>query len=67
LRLLGEVMIYVYTLQSIDDAHFYTGATEDLRRRINKHNAGEVPRSKTPAMATENLHGVCRPRTSMGI
>jgi hypothetical protein len=36
-------MTYVYILESGDGLHFYTGATEDLRERIGKHNAGDVP------------------------
>jgi putative endonuclease len=36
-------MTYVYILQSEDGFHFYTGATEDLRERLEKHNAGDVP------------------------
>ncbi|MPZ37800.1 MAG: GIY-YIG nuclease family protein [Rhizobiales bacterium] len=36
-------MLYVYILQSISDPdRFYIGITEDLRIRVNKHNAGEV-------------------------
>jgi putative endonuclease len=37
-------MKYVYVLRSIvcPDRH-YTGVTEDLRTRLAKHNAGEVP------------------------
>ena len=37
-------MKYVYILQSTDfpDRH-YTGVTEDLRKRLLKHNSGEVP------------------------
>jgi predicted GIY-YIG superfamily endonuclease len=37
-------MTYVYILQSL--AHlerYYVGATADLRSRLQKHNAGEVP------------------------
>jgi len=35
---------YVYIRQSESDPdHFYTGITEDLRARLAKHNAGEVP------------------------
>jgi len=35
---------YVYILQSeMTPEHFYIGSTEDLRARLNKHNAGEVP------------------------
>ena len=35
---------YVYILQSERDVgRFYSGFTEDLRSRLKKHNAGEVP------------------------
>jgi putative endonuclease len=35
---------YVYILQSVANPdHFYVGLTEDLRERLRKHNAGEVP------------------------
>jgi len=36
-------MKYVYILESLDSEHFYVGITEDLRARLTKHNAGEVP------------------------
>ena len=37
-------MKYVYILRSLANAeHFYTGITDDLRARLQKHNAGEVP------------------------
>jgi len=36
-------MKYVYILQSINLEHFYVGITDDLRARLAKHNAGEVP------------------------
>ncbi|MEH2490300.1 GIY-YIG nuclease family protein [Bradyrhizobium sp. AZCC 2230] len=36
-------MKYVYILQSLDGEHFYVGITDDLRARLVKHNAGEVP------------------------
>ncbi len=35
-------MYYVYVLQSLKDKLWYTGSTNDLRSRIDKHNAGEV-------------------------
>jgi predicted GIY-YIG superfamily endonuclease len=38
-------MKYVYVLESLDTEHFYVGITEDLRVRLAKHNAGEVPHS----------------------
>ena len=35
---------YVYILQSDAGAeHFYAGLTDDLRDRLRRHNAGEVP------------------------
>ena len=36
-------MKYVYILQSLDLKHFYVGMTDNLRARLAKHNAGEVP------------------------
>jgi putative endonuclease len=36
-------MKYVYILQGINSDHFYVGITDDLRTRLAKHNAGEVP------------------------
>jgi putative endonuclease len=37
-------MKYVYILESIEFAgRHYTGVTDDLRQRLTKHNAGEVP------------------------
>ena len=36
-------MTYVYILSSISGDHYYVGMTEDLRNRLAKHNAGEVP------------------------
>ena len=36
-------MKYVYILESLDSKHFYVGIADDLRARLGKHNAGEVP------------------------
>jgi len=36
---------YVYILQSKVGEHFYIGITDDLRARLAKHNAGDVPHS----------------------
>ena len=37
---------YVYILQSgSDSGRFYIGFTEDLKERVVKHDAGEVPRT----------------------
>ena len=35
-------MNYVYVLLSEVDKQFYTGATTDLKKRFEMHNAGEV-------------------------
>ncbi len=35
-------MYYVYLLLSEKDGKFYTGSTDDLRRRIAEHEAGYV-------------------------
>jgi putative endonuclease len=37
-------LIYVYILQSVEQAdRYYVGITADLRSRLKKHNAREVP------------------------
>lgn len=37
-------MRYVYILESLGGAgHHYTGVTDDLKNRLIKHNAGDVP------------------------
>jgi putative endonuclease len=37
-------MKYVYILEGIDDPErHYTGITNDLKMRLAKHNAGQVP------------------------
>jgi predicted GIY-YIG superfamily endonuclease len=36
-------MKYVYILESIEGSHYYVGSTDDLRDRLKRHNAGEVP------------------------
>ena len=36
-------MKYVYILQSAVGEHYHTGISDDLRARLAKHNAGEVP------------------------
>lgn len=33
-------MYYTYVLQSLKDCEFYTGYTNDLRKRFNEHNKG---------------------------
>jgi predicted GIY-YIG superfamily endonuclease len=43
-------MKYVYILESIGAAgHFYVGITNDLRDRLKRHNAGDVPHTSKSA------------------
>jgi putative endonuclease len=35
-------MFYTYVLKSEKDGKWYTGSTNDLRKRFNEHNAGRV-------------------------
>jgi len=38
------MFFYTYILQSeTDSSRFYVGSTEDLGKRLKKHNAGDVP------------------------
>ena len=37
---------YTYVLLSKKDNNFYTGYTDDLRRRLKKHNSGQVESTK---------------------
>jgi putative endonuclease len=37
------MMKYVYILESAEGHHFYVGITSDLKARLAKHNAKEVP------------------------
>ncbi|MGE3622627.1 MAG: GIY-YIG nuclease family protein [Bdellovibrionales bacterium] len=37
-------MKYVYIIQSLPyPEHFYTGITDNLRRRLDEHNTGKLP------------------------
>jgi len=42
-------MYYVYILKSLRDGTYYTGFTEDLKRRIKNHNWHEATYSKSKA------------------
>ena len=35
-------MYYTYVLKSLKDGKFYTGYTNDLKKRITEHNNGET-------------------------
>ena len=53
-------MKYVYILESLDSQHFYVGITDDLRARLAKHNAGEVPHTSKWTLADKDLRRVQR-------
>lgn len=40
------MFFYVYILQSIKNGGFYTGFTENLRKRLEEHNHGVVRSTK---------------------
>jgi len=37
---------YVYILRSRKDGQLYVGSTRDLRKRLQRHNGGNVPSTK---------------------
>ncbi|HSD98548.1 MAG TPA: GIY-YIG nuclease family protein [Patescibacteria group bacterium] len=39
-------MYFVYVLQSMKDDNFYTGFSDNLKRRLSKHNTGLVTATK---------------------
>lgn len=39
-------MYYVYVLKSLKDGNFYTGSTNNLKRRFEEHNLGEEKSTK---------------------
>lgn len=39
-------MYYTYVIQSKKDKRFYTGSTNDLRKRLHEHNSGKVISTK---------------------
>ena len=40
-------MYYVYVIRSKKDKQFYTGFTGELQNRLQEHNSGRVPSTKT--------------------
>ena len=41
-----RTMFYVYILMSEKDGRFYTGSTNDLKRRTDEHSSGRVNSTK---------------------
>jgi len=35
-------MFYVYILKSLKNRRFYTGSTNDIKRRLHEHNIGQT-------------------------
>lgn len=42
----NERFAYVYVLQSKKDGHWYTGCTDDLRKRFEQHRDGRTSSTK---------------------
>jgi putative endonuclease len=42
-------MLYVYLLESLKDKSWYIGYSEDLRKRLERHNKGENEYTKNKA------------------
>ena len=42
-----KTMYYAYVLISLVDKKFYIGFSEDVLRRVEEHNEGKVPSTKT--------------------
>lgn len=40
-------MFYTYVMRSLRDGYWYTGATEDLRKRFKPHNESRVSITKS--------------------
>jgi putative endonuclease len=53
---------YVYVLQSLADGNFYTGYTNDLRRRMEEHHAGKVPSTVVRRPLQLVYYEACRSR-----
>ena len=43
---LEKIMWYTYIIKSKKDGLWYTGITDDLRKRLSDHNVGKVPSTK---------------------
>ena len=52
-------MNYVYVLLSEFDNQFYTGATSDLKSRLQKHNNGQVPSTSSRRPLTLVYYEAC--------
>ena len=53
-------MFYTYVLKSQVDGKFYTGFTNDLKRRLVEHNAGRVASTKKRVPLEVVYYEACR-------
>ncbi len=53
-------MFYTYVLRSQVDGKFYTGFTNDLKRRLVEHNAGRVASTKNRIPLEVVYYEACR-------
>ena len=53
-------MFYVYVIESKKEGRWYTGFTEDLRKRFDKHHNGEVLSTKGRGPFTLIYYEACR-------
>ena len=51
---------YVYVLRSQTDGRFYTGCTNDLRKRFNQHERGQVTATKKRLPVELLYYEMCR-------
>jgi putative endonuclease len=52
-------MFYTYVLLSKRDGHFYTGYTNDLRKRVRQHETGDVPSTASRRPLTLIYYEAC--------
>ncbi len=55
-------MFYTYVLQSKKDGHWYTGYTDDLRKRFRLHNENQVLSTKGRGPFTIIYYEACQNR-----
>ena len=52
-------MWYTYLIQSNKDKRWYTGCSDDLRKRLRQHNQGLVPSTKGRGQFTIIYYEAC--------
>jgi len=57
-------MWYIYVLQSKKDGNWYTGSTNDLRRRLQEHNRGKDPATRERGPWILSYYEACRNKES---